>query len=105
MALLTPVSAIVLCTLAVPPAAFRILVVVSPAQRPSLSVAVTADDEVPIYTVIAPLHREARVVDQLLSAIERLDHDLRYIEKWSLRLDLFIIIRTVMRELISGSGD
>jgi lipopolysaccharide/colanic/teichoic acid biosynthesis glycosyltransferase len=40
-----------------------------------------------------------------LSAIERLDHDLRYIEKWSLRLDLFIIIRTVMRELISGSGD
>jgi polysaccharide biosynthesis protein PslA len=39
-----------------------------------------------------------------LSAIERLDHDLQYIEKWSLWLDLSIIVRTVMREFISGSG-
>ena len=85
VALLTPVSAIVLCTLAVLPAAFRILVVVSPAQRPSLSVAVTADDEVPIYTVIAPLHREARVVDQLLSAIERLDYPAE-------KLDVIVIV-------------
>ena len=40
-----------------------------------------------------------------LSAIERLDHDLRYIEKWSFWLDLSIIARTVIREFISGSGD
>jgi lipopolysaccharide/colanic/teichoic acid biosynthesis glycosyltransferase len=39
-----------------------------------------------------------------LSAIERLDHDLRYIENWSLRLDLGIILRTLAREFISGSG-
>lgn len=38
------------------------------------------------------------------SAIERLDHDLRYIENWSLRLDLGIILRTLVREFISGSG-
>jgi lipopolysaccharide/colanic/teichoic acid biosynthesis glycosyltransferase len=39
-----------------------------------------------------------------LSAIERIDHDLQYIERWSLRLDLSIILRTVVREFISGSG-
>lgn len=39
-----------------------------------------------------------------LSAIERLDHDLQYIERWSLRLDLTIITRTVVREFLSGSG-
>ncbi len=39
-----------------------------------------------------------------LSAIERLDHDLHYIEQWSLRLDLTIITRTVVREFLSGSG-
>jgi len=38
------------------------------------------------------------------SAIERLDHDLLYIEKWSLWLDLSIIIRTLIRELTAGSG-
>lgn len=40
-----------------------------------------------------------------LSAIERLDHDLQYIEKWSLWLDFSIIIRTLIREIIAGSGD
>ena len=39
------------------------------------------------------------------AAIERLDYDLRYIEQWSLGLDLFIIVRTVVRELAAGSGD
>ncbi len=39
-----------------------------------------------------------------LSAVERLDHDLQYIEKWSLWLDLSIIVRTIIREFISGSG-
>lgn len=38
-------------------------------------------------------------------AIERLDHDLQYIEKWSLWFDLAIILRTARREFISGSGD
>jgi len=40
-----------------------------------------------------------------LSAIERLDHDLQYIETWSLLLDIRILIRTIVREFISGSGD
>jgi lipopolysaccharide/colanic/teichoic acid biosynthesis glycosyltransferase len=40
-----------------------------------------------------------------LSAIERLDHDLRYIVSWSLWLDFKIIVRTVLREFVSGSGD
>ncbi len=38
-------------------------------------------------------------------AIERLDCDLRYIEAWSFWLDLRIIVRTVVRELLAGSGD
>jgi lipopolysaccharide/colanic/teichoic acid biosynthesis glycosyltransferase len=40
-----------------------------------------------------------------LSAIERLDRDLHYIELWSLGLDLKIIMHTVVREFFSGSGD
>lgn len=39
-----------------------------------------------------------------ISAIERLDRDLQYIEQWSLWLDLKIIIRTVINELTRGSG-
>jgi len=48
-------------------------------------------------------HRGNTVLPE--SAIERLDHDLHYIEKWSLWLDFSIIIRTLIRELTSGSGD
>jgi hypothetical protein len=73
-ALLNSVSTIVLCALAVLPAAFRILVVVSSTQGPRRASSAIAHEALPIYTVIAPLHREARVVDQLLSAIERLDY-------------------------------
>jgi lipopolysaccharide/colanic/teichoic acid biosynthesis glycosyltransferase len=40
-----------------------------------------------------------------LSAIERLDRDLQYIERWSLGLDLTIITCTAIREFFSGSGD
>jgi lipopolysaccharide/colanic/teichoic acid biosynthesis glycosyltransferase len=39
-----------------------------------------------------------------LSAIERLDYDLRYISTWSLWLDLKIIARTAFREFFGGSG-
>jgi len=38
------------------------------------------------------------------TAISRIDYDLEYIEKWSLRMDVAIILRTVRREFISGSG-
>ena len=37
-------------------------------------------------------------------AISRIDYDLAYIERWSLRLDIMIILRTVRREFLSGSG-
>ena len=82
-ALLTSVTTIVLCALAVLPAAFRILVVVSPTQGRAASA--IAHEALPIYTVIAPLHREARVVDQLLSAIERLDYPAE-------KLDVIVIV-------------
>jgi exopolysaccharide biosynthesis polyprenyl glycosylphosphotransferase len=38
------------------------------------------------------------------SAISRIDYDLDYIEKWSLRMDIMIIARTIRREFLSGSG-
>jgi polysaccharide biosynthesis protein PslA len=37
-------------------------------------------------------------------AISRIDYDLDYIEKWSLRMDIVIIARTIRREFLSGSG-
>lgn len=37
-------------------------------------------------------------------AVSRIDYDLAYIEKWSMRLDIMILIRTVRREFLSGSG-
>jgi lipopolysaccharide/colanic/teichoic acid biosynthesis glycosyltransferase len=37
-------------------------------------------------------------------AISRIDYDLDYIEKWSLRMDIIIIARTIRREFLSGSG-
>lgn len=40
-----------------------------------------------------------------LSAIERLDYDLQYITRWSLWLDLLIIMRTATREFFRGSGE
>src|SRR5262249_32318332 len=73
-ALLSPESTIALCVIAVLPAAFRVLLVASPAKRPCPVTSAATNNELPVYTIIAPLHREARVVDQLLSAIERLDY-------------------------------
>jgi exopolysaccharide biosynthesis polyprenyl glycosylphosphotransferase len=40
-----------------------------------------------------------------LSAIDRLDYDLRYIATWSLWLDIKIIARTAFREFFRGSGE
>lgn len=37
-------------------------------------------------------------------AISRIDYDLHYIEKWSLRLDLLIILRTIRKEFLLGNG-
>jgi lipopolysaccharide/colanic/teichoic acid biosynthesis glycosyltransferase len=37
-------------------------------------------------------------------AISRIDYDLDYIAKWSLRLDVMIILRTIRSEFLSGSG-
>jgi exopolysaccharide biosynthesis polyprenyl glycosylphosphotransferase len=37
-------------------------------------------------------------------AISRIDYDLAYIEKWSLRLDILILMRTIRREFLSGTG-
>ncbi len=37
-------------------------------------------------------------------AIARINYDLDYIEKWSLKMDVAIIARTVRREFLSGSG-
>jgi lipopolysaccharide/colanic/teichoic acid biosynthesis glycosyltransferase len=37
-------------------------------------------------------------------AISRIDYDLDYIEKWSMRMDIMIIVRTVRREFLSGNA-
>lgn len=41
---------------------------------------------------------------QAENAIARVDYDLEYIETWSLWLDFKIILKTVRREFLSGSG-
>jgi cellulose synthase/poly-beta-1,6-N-acetylglucosamine synthase-like glycosyltransferase len=85
IALLNSVSTIALCAIAVLPAAFRVLLVASPARRTGRFTSATTDTELPVYTIIAPLHREACVVDQLLSAIERLDYPAE-------KLDVIVIV-------------
>jgi glycosyltransferase XagB len=71
-------SMIALSILAVMPAAFRIWIVAHsradsadpiPGHLPTTPV-----EDLPVYSIIVPLRSEARVVDQLLSAIERLDY-------------------------------
>ena len=78
-AMCTTSGMIALSVLVVLPTAFRIWVVVHTVATSSntnrnLSPRDESDDELPMYSVIAALHREAAVVDQLLSAIERLDY-------------------------------
>src|SRR5262245_60011528 len=74
-AICTAPTLIALSFFVVLPTAFRIWVVthvVAPADPPaSRPLSVSPREEWPMYSVIAPLRGEARVVDQLLSAIER----------------------------------
>ena len=37
-------------------------------------------------------------------AVSRIDYDLDYIERWSLRMDIMIIVRTIRRAFLSCSG-
>jgi len=78
------------CVLTALPSAFRMLMVMSrppasAAPRSRRKVSASAHPDLPVYTVIAALHREARVVDQLLSAIEQLDYP-------AAKLDLILIV-------------
>jgi len=78
-AMCTTSGMIALSVLVVLPTAFRIWVVAHTAATSSntnrdLSSRDESNDELPMYSVIAALHREAAVVDQLLSAVERLDY-------------------------------
>ena len=41
---------------------------------------------------------------QANDAIERIEYDLEYIERWSLWLDVKIILLTLRREFLTGSG-
>jgi cellulose synthase/poly-beta-1,6-N-acetylglucosamine synthase-like glycosyltransferase len=73
-ALLATPSTITLSILVALPAAFRIWVVTHPtpsALEPSPD---TQHEQEPLYSIIVPLRGEARVVDQLLSTIERLNY-------------------------------
>jgi glycosyltransferase XagB len=83
-------SMIVLCMVVVLPTAFRIWVVAHSLLTSSNAIRHqctldTSDEDLPIYSVIAALHREAAVVDQLLSAIERLDYP-------SAKLDVIVAV-------------
>jgi cellulose synthase/poly-beta-1,6-N-acetylglucosamine synthase-like glycosyltransferase len=95
VALFDATSTAVLCFLVGLPSAFRILLVMNePRATPAHSgpdFSPAPDQDLPVYTVIAPLHREARVVEQLLSAIERLDYPLE-------KLDVILMVEADDRE-------
>lgn len=80
VAMLAAPSTVVLSILVVLPAAFRIWVVVHPTPASPPKSTSTQDEQEPVYSVIAPLRGEARVVDQLLSSIERLNHPLEKLD-------------------------
>ncbi len=72
-------SSALLSTFVVLPTAFRIWIVVRQTStvaelHPSRPFNAAPDDDLPVYSIIAPLRGEARVVRQLLSAIEQLDY-------------------------------
>ncbi|HET7191031.1 MAG TPA: glycosyltransferase family 2 protein [Pseudolabrys sp.] len=77
-----------LCILAVLPAGFRLLIVGCgswSAETQKNRAAIASDEDLPIYSIILPLRREARVVDQLLSGIERLDYP-------AAKLDVILVV-------------
>jgi len=74
LAMFNASSSMALSILVVLPAAFRIWIVALPAMPSPDEAANTLDEQEPVYSIIAPLRGEARVVDQLLSAIERLNY-------------------------------
>ena len=63
-----------LSIIAVMPTAFRIWILMHPQQAPAHVSSSPPIDQFPRYSIIVPLRSEARVVDQLLSAIERLNY-------------------------------
>ena len=73
-AMLNASSTVALSVLVVLPAAFRIWIVAHPTPPSPDEFADTQAEEEPVYSVIVALRGEARVVDQLLSAIERLNY-------------------------------
>jgi cellulose synthase/poly-beta-1,6-N-acetylglucosamine synthase-like glycosyltransferase len=73
------IGTIVSSTIVMLPIAFRLWLVRQPvaaSAKPHVCppLPMTPDEECPIYSVIAPLRGEARVVNQLLSGIERLNY-------------------------------
>lgn len=77
LAAFTRVGTLVTSILAMLPIAFRLWCVVRPVAAPAdpwPPFPATLDEELPVYSVIVPLRGEARVVDQLLSGIERLNY-------------------------------
>jgi hypothetical protein len=95
VALFNEASTAVLCFLVGLPSAFRILLVMdelhATPRHSGPDFSSVPDQDLPVYSVIAPLHREARVVDQLLSAIERLDYPLE-------KLDVILMVESDDRE-------
>lgn len=58
----------------------------------------------PGVTGLAQVRGYRGTTTEPLAAMSRVDCDLEYIEKWSLALDVRIIVRTVVNEFLSGSG-
>jgi cellulose synthase/poly-beta-1,6-N-acetylglucosamine synthase-like glycosyltransferase len=77
--LFTTPGTVLFSIIVVLPTAFRVWAVVLSAAasanpQPCRPIPAALDEDFPLYTVIAPLRGEAGVVDQLLTAIERLDY-------------------------------
>ena len=75
----TTYGTVLLSAIVVLPSAFRLFVAtqsrpISKAARRRPTIPGMPDKELPVYSIIVPLRDEARMVDQLLSAIEALDY-------------------------------
>jgi cellulose synthase/poly-beta-1,6-N-acetylglucosamine synthase-like glycosyltransferase len=87
VAIFNAYSSFALCTIAVLPAAFRLLIVGCGSWSAGIQKTRgdIASEGLPIYSIILPLRREAKVIDQLLSAIERLDYP-------AAKLDVIVVV-------------